>query len=122
MAKKKKEQAKDKTVVFRIGITIGADIREYLITAEWYELSGDRDENAHFYIWDKELEAVKIASFHNWIAIENLKLTEAWGERFEKLAKCQPTQTDMFKEGDMQELTLEEFGKVMKDSLRSISS
>ena len=94
MAKRKKEQEpkKKETVVFRITVTHGLEIRDYLITAEYYDTEYDDSSIAHFYKGDDEM----VASFRHWIAIENLRDAEAWGERFEKLAKTEPVQGDMF--------------------------
>lgn len=95
MAKKKKAQEtkeKDKSVVFRITVTHGLEIRDYLVTADYYEVDRDRDDTVHLY----KLETEQIASFRHWIAIENLKAAEEWGERFEKLANISPDQCDMF--------------------------
>ena len=115
MAKKKKEQ--DKRTVFRVTTAWGTEVRDYLISAEWYEIDLRREDLVHFYIYDKDVEHIEVASFRHWIAIENLKEAERWGEKFEKLARY--SQQDMFlpKEGDMQELSLEEFGQAMKKSL-----
>lgn len=87
MAKKKKEQ---ESVVFRVTIALGNEMRDYLVTADYYELQVEKDEIVDFYKFSRNT----VATFRNWIAIENLKEAEAWGERFEKLAK--PVQCDLF--------------------------
>jgi len=95
MAKKKKEQAprkKDTRVVFRVTVTHGLEVRDYLITAHYYEIDIHSDSTVHLY----NLEHDQVASFRHWVAIENLKEAEAWGEKFEKLAKFKPVQGDMF--------------------------
>lgn len=100
MAKKKKTQAlkpKEKSVIFRITVTHGLEVRDYLISADYYELDAENDSIIHLY----KLENNQIASFRHWVAIENLKEAESWGEKFEKLAKYTPCQTDMFEEPDL---------------------
>jgi hypothetical protein len=92
MAKKKKEQ--DKKVVFRVTCAWGTELRDYLITAEWYEVDSKREDTIHLFKSHPILEYELVASFRFWIAIENLKEAEEWGERFEKLDKI--VQTDMF--------------------------
>ncbi len=99
MPKKKKPQAskpKDKSVVFRITVTHGSEVRDYLVTADYYELDSETNDIVHLY----KLEHEQVASFRHWVAIENLKEAEAWGERFERLAQCAPVQGDMFERRD----------------------
>ena len=95
MAKKRKEQEpkpKQESTVFRITETHGLEAKDYLVTADYYEMDASNDSIIHLY----KLEHDQVASFRHWVAIENLREAEAWGEKFEALAQCKHEQGDMF--------------------------
>ena len=57
MAKKRKEQAsrkKDTRVVFRITVTQGIEVRDYLVSADYYEIDIHSESSVHLYNLEHE--------------------------------------------------------------------